>query len=107
MRGQNAEISIYFLNNKNNYHFCYKNWRGLSVELAALHAAAKNIINLTARTDGMYGGRTVLFSPSTASTVCGVLRSTAAVSRSKASVDSEQSRGSTQHATTILMGLIS
>jgi len=26
------------------------------VELAALHAAAKNIINLTARTDGMYGG---------------------------------------------------
>jgi len=28
----------------------------LSVELAALHSAAKNIINLTARAGGMYRG---------------------------------------------------
>ena len=53
------------------------------VELAALHAAAKNIINLTARTGGMYGGgRPAPFSPSIG---CDVLRSTAAVSRSTAS----------------------
>jgi len=91
MRGQNAEISIYFLNNKNNYHFCYKNWRGLSVELAALHAAAKNIINLTARTGGTYRGRPSPFSLSMASIGCDVLRSTAAVSRSTASVDNGQS----------------
>ena len=50
----------------------------------------KNIINLTARTGGMYGGRPVPFSPSTASTGCGVLRSTAAVGRSTASVDNGQ-----------------
>jgi len=61
------------------------------VELAAVHAAAKNIINLTARTGGMYGGRPVPFSTSTAYTGCSVLRSTAAVTRSTASVDNGQS----------------
>jgi len=81
-------LSIYFLNNKNNSHFCYKKWRELSVELAALHAAAKNIINLTARTGGMYGGgRPAPFSPSVG---CDVLRSTAAVSWSTASEDNGQ-----------------
>ena len=61
-----------------------------SVELAALHDAAKNIINLTARTGCMYAGRPVPFSPSMASIGCDVLRSTAAVSRSTASVDNGQ-----------------
>jgi len=55
------------------------------VELAALHSAAKNIINLTARTGGMYGGRPAPSSSSTPSIGCDVLHSTAAVSRSTAS----------------------
>ena len=88
----------------------------MSVELAALHAAAKNIINLTltARTGGMYGGRPVPFSPSTASTGCGVLRSTAtavgrqrplttdSVWRSYCESPASTRRGSTQHVTTVL-----
>ena len=35
----------------------------MSVELAALHAATKNIINLTARTGGLYAGGVLSRSP--------------------------------------------
>ena len=84
------------------------------VEIAALHAATKYIINLTARTGCMYGGRPVPFSPSIASTGCGVLRSTAtavgrqhplttdSVWRSYCESPASTGRRSTQHATTVL-----
>jgi len=52
----------------------------LSVELAALHSAAKNIIYLTAHTGGMYGGHPAPSSSSITSTGRRVLRSTAAES---------------------------
>ena len=87
------------------------------VELAALHAAAKNIINLTARTGGMYGGGALPRSPrQLVVTFCVAPRqsvgrqrpkTTDNVWRSYCESPAPTSRASMQHATTVLMDLIS
>jgi len=80
----------------------------LSVELPALHAATKNIINLTARTGGLYagGGRPVPLPPHTADVAFRVAprQSTFGghtVSRQRSS---STRRGSMQHARSVLKG---
>ena len=56
LRGRNTGISIYFLNNKNNPHFCYKIGGGWVSSLQLYTLQPKNIIYFTVRTDSTYGG---------------------------------------------------